>query len=110
VSLQRDATDPPPAELNVLDFPEANADMENTAALIANLDLILTVDTSIAHLAGALGKPVWTMLPCAPDWRWMEERDDSPWYPAMRLFRVPARAQWKPLLETIALQLKRFIG
>jgi Flp pilus assembly protein TadD len=67
VSLQRDATDPPPAELNVLDFPESNADMENTAGLIANLDLVLSIDTSIAHLAGALGKPVWTMLPYSPD-------------------------------------------
>jgi tetratricopeptide (TPR) repeat protein len=78
VSLQRDPTEAAPAELRLLDFPEANADMENTAALIANLDLVLSIDTSIAHLAGALGKPVWTMLPHCPDWRWMESRVDSP--------------------------------
>jgi tetratricopeptide (TPR) repeat protein len=110
ISLQRNATEPPPPELKLLDFPEANADMENTAALIANLDLVLTIDTSVAHLAGALGKPVWTMLPFSPDWRWMEERDDSPWYSAMRLFRQQQRGEWKPLLRDIALELQELFS
>ena len=62
-------------------------DFADTAALIAELDLVISVDTSVAHLAGALGKPVWTMLPPNPDFRWMLAREDTPWYPTMRLFR-----------------------
>lgn len=72
----------------------AGGDMEETAALIANLDLIITVDSPIAHLAGAMGKPVWTLLSAAPDWRWLLEREDSPWYPAMRLYRQTAPGAW----------------
>jgi len=62
-------------------------DFCDTAALLGQLDLLVTVDTSVAHLAGALGRPVWLLLPRVPDWRWMLDRDDSPWYPSMRLFR-----------------------
>jgi tetratricopeptide (TPR) repeat protein len=68
-----------------------------TAALMANLDLVITSDTSIAHLAGALGRPVFTALKWVPDWRWMAEGDVSPWYPTMRLFRQPSRGQWQPV-------------
>ena len=66
-------------------------DFADTAAAMRNLDLIVPVDTSVVHLAGALGQPVWTLLPCMPDWRWLLEREDSPWYPTMRLFRQHRR-------------------
>jgi tetratricopeptide (TPR) repeat protein len=73
---------------------ERQADLADTAALIAGLDLVITVDTAIAHLAGALGKPVWVLLPFSADWRWLRHRDDSPWYPTARLFRQPALGDW----------------
>ena len=71
-----------------------DAPLVETAALIAELDLVITVDTSIAHLAGALGKQAWVMLRFAPDWRWLLDRDDSPWYPTLRLFRQPRLRDW----------------
>jgi ADP-heptose:LPS heptosyltransferase len=69
-------------------------DFTDTAALMANLDLIISVDTAVVHLAGALGRPVWVLLPFIPDWRWMFERTDSVWYPTMRLFRQPTLGDW----------------
>ncbi len=78
----------------------------DTAAVMAGLDLIITSDTSIAHLAGALARPVWVALNAAPDWRWLLDRNDSPWYPTMRLFRQPNRVQgWDPVIEAIAVAL-----
>ena len=76
-----------------------------TAALVAGLDLVITVDTMIAHLAGALARPVWTMLCFASDWRWMLERDDSPWYPTMRLFRQSARGDWAGVVQRVREEL-----
>lgn len=78
-----------------------------TAAAILNMDLIISVDTMVAHLAGALGKPVWLLLPFSADWRWMAERDDSPWYPTMRLFRQNRRGDWKRVIERVILKLLR---
>jgi len=69
-------------------------DFADTAALLMEMDLVISVDTSVAHLAGALGKPVWILLSHAPDFRWMLERTDSPWYPSARLFRQPAPGDW----------------
>jgi ADP-heptose:LPS heptosyltransferase len=77
-------------------------DFADTAALIANLDLIISVDTSVAHLAGALGKSVWTLLPFVPDWRWMLDRSDSPWYSTMRLFRQPTLGDWAAVADEVA--------
>jgi len=71
----------------------------DTAAAISQLDLVVSVDTSIIHLAGALGRPVWTLLPFIPDWRWLMEREDSPWYPSMRLFRQQTRGDWNGVLQ-----------
>jgi ADP-heptose:LPS heptosyltransferase len=71
------------------------------AAIIARLDLVITTDSFVAHLAGALGKPVWTLLPVAPDWRWMTDRADSPWYASMRLFRQRVRGDWSPVLGDV---------
>lgn len=81
-------------------------DFEETAAAIRNLDLIVSADTAVAHLAGALGKPVWTLLPFAPDWRWQREREETPWYPGMRLFRQPTPGQWVPVLDRVCGELQ----
>jgi hypothetical protein len=74
----------------------------DTAAVIANLDLVITCDTSIAHLAGAMGRPVWIALRFLPDWRWQLHRADSPWYPSARLFRQSAPNDWRGVFETIS--------
>lgn len=76
-------------------------DFTDTAGLVAALDLVITVDTSVAHLAGAMGKPVWLMLPYSPDWRWLLDRQDSPWYPSMRLFRQPRQGDWESVVQQI---------
>jgi tetratricopeptide (TPR) repeat protein len=80
-------------------------DFADTAAILTHLDLVIAVDTSIVHLAGAMGKPVWTLLPFSPDWRWMIERGDSPWYPTMRLFRQPRVGDWAPVVAEVAREL-----
>jgi tetratricopeptide (TPR) repeat protein len=81
-------------------------DYAETAALIEILDLVITVDTSVAHLAGALGKPVWVLVPHAPDWRWMLGRSDSPWYRTARLFRQPTAGDWDSVLAQVAHELR----
>jgi ADP-heptose:LPS heptosyltransferase len=78
----------------------------DTAAILKNLDLLISVDTMPAHLAGALGRPVWTLLPFAPDWRWMRDRSDTPWYPSMRLFRQPRPGDWASVMASVAEQLR----
>lgn len=80
-------------------------DFSDTAVLISRLDLVITVDTAVAHLAGAMGKPTWVMLPHAPDWRWLLEREDSPWYPSMKLFRQPGPEAWEDVVQRIAWSL-----
>jgi tetratricopeptide (TPR) repeat protein len=82
----------------------------DTAAVMETLDLIVTCDTSIAHLAGAMGRPVWLLLKPIPDWRWLLDRTDSPWYPTMRLFRRGDRESWEGLLERVAVALQEHIG
>jgi tetratricopeptide (TPR) repeat protein len=81
-------------------------DFSQTAALVASLDLVITVDTSIAHLAGALGKPVWILLPFSPDWRWLRGRGDSPWYPTAQLLRQSTPGDWDSVLVDVLRQLK----
>jgi len=77
------------------------ADLDGFAAQVAAMDLVVTIDNSTAHMAAALGVQTWTMLPFAPDWRWLLAREDSPWYPTMRLFRQREPGQWKPVLEQL---------
>ena len=98
-------------QIATVDFPvldlsgrldEVAGPFMDTAAVISSLDLVVTADTAIAHLAGALGAPVWVALPFSPDWRWLRGRDDSPWYPTMRLFRQTAFGQWPDVFERIA--------
>ncbi|MBI1206202.1 MAG: tetratricopeptide repeat protein [Azospirillum sp.] len=93
---------------NFLDLSADLVDFAETAALIENLDLVLSVDTSIAHLAGALGKPVWILLPFAPDWRWLLHRSDSPWYPTARLFRQGNPGDWTSVIDQVAAALAEF--
>ncbi len=85
------------------------ADFVDTAAIIETLDLVVTVDTSVAHLAGAMGKPVWILLPYAPDWRWLLDRRDSPWYPTARLFRQPRPGDWGSVAHQIAEALSGWV-
>ncbi|MCR4376890.1 MAG: tetratricopeptide repeat protein [Rhodospirillales bacterium] len=85
----------------IMDMTQHVEDYADTAALVSELDLVITVDTSVAHVAGALGKPVWVMLPHAPDWRWLREREDSPWYPSMKLFRQSKRRDWPGVVARV---------
>jgi tetratricopeptide (TPR) repeat protein len=87
--------------LRLVDHTARLTDFSQTAALISHLDLVITVDTSVAHLAGALGKPIWVLLPHVPDWRWMIDRTESPWYPSMKLFRQPSIGAWQPVIAQI---------
>lgn len=86
----------------VTDHSRTLADFADTAALLSHMDLVISVDTAAAHLAGALGKPVWLVLPQSPDWRWMLDRTDTPWYPTMRLYRQQVRGQWAEVFARIA--------
>lgn len=89
----------------IADLAPNLADFADTAAVISQLDLVITVDTSVAHLAGALGQPTWLMLPWNADWRWLTERMDTPWYPGMTLFRQPRYDAWEPVIELLAAAL-----
>ena len=89
----------------VLHFGAALADFSDTAALCTHMDLVIAVDTSVAHLAGALGRPTWLLLPHLPDWRWLLDREDSPWYPEMRLFRQASAGDWGSVLHSVRAQL-----
>ena len=95
-------------ELCVRDHAQLLRDFADTAALISNLDLIVSVDTSVAHLAGALRRPVWLMLAHPPDGRWMLGRSDTPWYPTMRLFRQKRPGEWAQVIEEVAAELRAF--
>ena len=105
VSIQKGPTEGqaanPPGGFPLLNLSPDIGDFADTAAIMAGLDLVVCVDTSVAHLAGALGVPVWVMVPFAPDWRWMLDRDDSPWYPTMRLFRQDRPGSWDNAMDRL---------
>ena len=96
----------PPSGMQLADWSEELDDFADTAAFIQNLDLVIGVDTAVAHLAGAMGKPVWLLLSFSPEWRWMLNQSDSPWYPTMRLFRQPKFADWPSAIDQMAHALK----
>jgi tetratricopeptide (TPR) repeat protein len=112
ISLQKGEKSGQFAELDkdCIDYMEMCHDYLDTAALIMELDLVISVDTSVAHLAGALGKPVWLMNRFGSEWRWMLNREDSPWYPTMRIFNQEEPGNWTPVIEDIAIELKRLLG
>ncbi len=98
------------ANKQILHFGSELKDFSETASLVSALDLVISVDTSVAHLAGALGKPVWILLPFAPDWRWLLDREDSPWYPTARLFRQPKIGDWDSVIDRVKQELAERFG
>ena len=103
VSLQVDQRHNEVANIHkkVHDMRDQIKDFADTATVISRLDLVITVDTAVAHLAGALGTPVWNLLSFAADWRWLLDRDDCPWYPTMKLFRQKAPGDWKSVISSV---------
>jgi len=99
----------PPPGMELVDWTQELKDFADTAALIANLDLVIAVDTAVVHLAGAMGKPVWTLLPFNSDWRWLLDREDSPWYPTMRLFRRPSLGDWDSVIARVVEALSLWV-
>lgn len=99
----------PPAGMELIDYSGDLHDFTDTAAFIMNLDLVISVDTAPVHVAGALAKAVWTLLPFAPDWRWLRDRQDSPWYPTMGLFRQPRLGDWEAVMEQVAQSLEGLV-
>jgi hypothetical protein len=85
--------------------PELRDFADTTASVLANLDLLITIDTGVAHLAGAMGIPTWVLLPMVTDWRWMLQESTTPWYPTVRLFRQPSRGDWESVIECVAVEL-----
>jgi hypothetical protein len=114
VSLQKDVRegDRPvlAARTDILHFGNELEDFADTAALVDLMDVVVTVDTSVAHLAGAMGKAVWILVSFILDWRWLRNREDSPWYPTARLFRQPAQGNWAEVLERVDGELRRVLG
>jgi hypothetical protein len=113
VSLQVEPRGPLPpvlAAAGVSDFTAEITNFADSAALLAELDLVITVDTATAHLAGTLGRPTWTLLTVVPYWPYGTEREDTPWYPTMRLFRQSRLGDWEEVLERIAAALRERAG
>jgi ADP-heptose:LPS heptosyltransferase len=114
VSLQKDArTEDRPAlreRADIVDLTTHLSDFAETAALVCCLDLVISVDTSVAHLSGALGRPTWMLLPYVPDYRWLLGREDSPWYPAVRLFRQDERRDYAHVVDRVHSELKARIA
>src|SRR5579862_7978307 len=113
ISLQKEVSDQERADLaaaNIIHLGDALSDFADTAALCSLMDLVICVDTALAHLAGALGMPVWVLLPYVPDWRWMVDHGDTPWYPTMTLFRQRKRGEWDQALERVRQDLASHFG
>lgn len=96
-------------EFHVINAGQHFNDFADTAGMIANLDLVISVDTSVVHLAGAMGAPTWTLLASTPDWRWLRDRTDSPWYPSMRLFRQNKRNDWQGVIAEVRTELQKIL-
>jgi tetratricopeptide (TPR) repeat protein len=97
-----------PTGMHFVDLTGDIHDFSDTAALIAQLDLVIAIDTSVAHLAGAMGRPTWLLLPHSPEWRWLLDRSDTPWYPSMRLFRQEGQGDWSAPVERVAAELRKW--
>lgn len=110
VSLQFGPNRPDPINLPLLDFSDSVTDFSDSAALVCGLDLVVTIDSAVAHLAGALNVPVCLLLPWNPDWRWMHDRQDSVWYPSMRIYRQPAPGSWNEVIGKVATDLEGLVS
>jgi hypothetical protein len=110
ISAQKGSTsDDSATESQLLRLDNQIDDFLDLASLIDTLDLVISIDTATAHLAGAMGKPVWLLLPFVNDWRWLRDRHDSVWYPTMRVFRQRTRGDWSDVLRDVQSQLRPFI-
>jgi hypothetical protein len=109
--LQRQVREADQAALDsspaIVSFDDNLLDFVNTAALCECMDVVISVDTSVAHLSGALGQRTWVLLPFTPDWRWLRDRDDSPWYPSVKLYRQKAAGDWNEVFSRVATDLRR---
>jgi len=114
ISLQKDMSESDAdllaSRADIRRFGDELTDFADTAALVELMDVIVTVDTSVAHLAGAMGKPVWILLPCNPDWRWLLDREDSVWYPTARLYRQSSIGDWTSALRRLREDLEKELG
>jgi hypothetical protein len=95
----------PPAGMSLVNLSPDIRDFDDTAAILAVADLLISVDSSPVHLAGALGRPAWVMLPFSPEWRWLVGREDTPWYPSVRLFRQSSPGDWPGVIQGMAQEL-----
>jgi hypothetical protein len=91
-------------------FGDKLENFTDTAAVICNVDLVISVDTSVAHLAGALAKPVWILLPFVADWRWLLQREESPWYPTARLIRQTSPRNWSDVIGRVVVELRQLLA
>ena len=112
ISLQKgpasaQASDPPEG-MRLIDWTNELKDFADTAALVSQLDLVITTDTGAAHLSALMGKPTWILLMYSPDFRWLMQREDSPWYPSAKLFRQPAPGDWETTISQMSAELKSF--
>jgi ADP-heptose:LPS heptosyltransferase len=114
VCLQKDYRDTDLATLAenpwIASYAAEQRDFSDAAALVEAMDLVISVDSAVAHLAGALGQRTWRLLPVSSDWRWMLHREDSPWYPTMRLYRQQAAGDWGSVFERVTADLHREFG
>lgn len=110
ISLQKGSTTATASNAAIFDADPWLTDFSATVGLIAELDLVITADTGVAHIAGAMGKPVWILLPFAPDWRWMLVREDSPWYPTVRLFRQWIPKDWPLVIDRVSGELRKYLA
>jgi hypothetical protein len=110
VGVDADQLEPWRGQRGIVDHSQQLGDFHDTAAVLSQLDLVITVDTAVAHVAGAMAKPVWLMLQHNADFRWLRGRSDSPWYPSMSLFRQRKLGDWPSVLEQISERLVRLLG
>jgi len=96
--------------VHLIDLQDEQKDFADTAAIVSHLDLVISIDTSVAHLAGAMGKPVWILLNNSPDWRWLLEREDSPWYPTARLLRQSTFGNWQEVVARVERELRELVA
>ena len=104
-----EANQPVPPRLRLIQLGDELGNFADTAALVSNLDLVISVDTSVAHLTGGLGRPVWTLIPSNPSFQWLRDRTDSPWYPTMRLFRQSRKGDWEGVITRVVDELSSLI-